>query len=224
MAFDLPYCRSTQNNAKAFKISNKEGTMLDTAVVTEDEIVEKLKEITATVVMKSAEQISEDASLIDDLGMESIDFYDITFKLEEMFGIEMPRKPVFERMMDHFGQEELSINGRLTAKGATVLKLSFPDIPPAKMFNGLRLEEVPALVTLKAYVHVIQRALALAAWQPKTCSTCGAEEFIPIDKAKIELSDEEAPIGPVYQCVRCDNIQTAPSFDQPLIEKIEAVF
>ena len=41
------------------------------------------------------DEVKRDASLIDDLGAESIDFLDIVFRLEKAFEIEIPRSELF---------------------------------------------------------------------------------------------------------------------------------
>lgn len=61
-----------------------------------DEIYLKLcKEVGGALKMDSA-QIDPDSFLIGDLGAESIDLVDLTFRLEKAFELEIPERELFE--------------------------------------------------------------------------------------------------------------------------------
>lgn len=194
--------------------------MAAATVMTDEDIIQRLKEIIATVLMMSPDEISPDASLIDDLGVESIDFLDITFRLEETFGIPLPRRNPIQRIADRYGREELIQDGKLTLKGAQLLRFAFPEAPQSSIFEGMREEEVPSLITLKSYLSVVKRGLEISKWHPKKCDRCGGTSLGLEEKEKLEFPDEIVPLGPVYQCHECNNMMIAPSFDEQLYEKI----
>src|SRR3970282_1194765 len=70
------------------------------------------------------EEVTPQATMVGDLGAESIDFLDIVFKLEKSFGIEIPRK---ERPpKDMLTTAEYVQDGKLTAAGLAELKRRMP--------------------------------------------------------------------------------------------------
>ena len=58
--------------------------------MTTQEIEAKVKEIVGTQLNVTAEQMTPEASLMDDLGADSLDQVEITMAFEEAFGVEVP--------------------------------------------------------------------------------------------------------------------------------------
>lgn len=59
---------------------------------TRDEVEKALKEILVDALGVEEQKIVPDASLVHDLGVESIDFLDIGFRVQQTFGVELPNK------------------------------------------------------------------------------------------------------------------------------------
>jgi acyl carrier protein len=55
-----------------------------------DELEMKIKSVIAERAGKSVSDIRDDASFIEDLGLDSLDLVDMIMKLEEEFGISIP--------------------------------------------------------------------------------------------------------------------------------------
>ncbi|MDT7907185.1 MAG: acyl carrier protein [Candidatus Calescibacterium sp.] len=55
-----------------------------------DELEMKIKSVIAEKAGKSVSDIRDDASFIEDLGLDSLDLVDMIMKLEEEFGISIP--------------------------------------------------------------------------------------------------------------------------------------
>ena len=53
-------------------------------------MLEKIKSIVADQLGVDEDQVTEDASFIDDLGADSLDIVDLIMNLEETFNIEIP--------------------------------------------------------------------------------------------------------------------------------------
>lgn len=79
-----------------------------------EEILAKVKEIIEGILQIETDGISANSSLIDDLGMEPIDFLDLDIRLEETFNISVPRRPPLQRMAAVFGWEKLAQEGKIT--------------------------------------------------------------------------------------------------------------
>ena len=60
-----------------------------------DAVFAKVADTIADALGCDLDEVKRDASLINDLGAESIDFLDIVFRLEREFGIRIPRGELF---------------------------------------------------------------------------------------------------------------------------------
>lgn len=186
----------------------------------DNEIMNKIKAIIGKIVLMSPDEISDDASLVDDIGMESIDFLDVAFRLEETFGISLPRQGLIQRFADRFGKDGLVKDRKITPKGLRLLKLGFPEVDPSRMTEGMTEDEVLSLVTIQSYHNQVKRGLEVAHWRPEQCDKCQATELNPADKDKLEFPDGDIPLGPVFVCESCSNILLPPSFDEDLINQL----
>lgn len=194
--------------------------MVEQKSFSDQEIMSKIKEITGKIVLMSPDEISDDASFVDDLGMESIDFLDVAFRLEEAFGISLPRQGLIQRFVDRFGKDGLVKDGKITAMGLRLLKLGFPEVDPSRITDGITEDEVLSLVNAKSYLNLVKRGLEIAHWKPEQCDKCQAKEFSQADKDKLEFPGGEVPLGPVFTCESCNNIMLPPEFDEELINQL----
>ncbi len=64
------------------------------AISDRETIFQKTREIVMEVLDLDAEDVSPESKLIDDLGAESIDFLDLSFKIEKEFGIKLPEREI----------------------------------------------------------------------------------------------------------------------------------
>ena len=66
---------------------------------TRDEVERALKEILVDALGVDEERVVPEASLVHDLGAESIDFLDIGFRVQQTFGVELPNKAIQEKAL-----------------------------------------------------------------------------------------------------------------------------
>ena len=64
-------------------------------LATKDEVLDKVKLCLVDALGAEEEDIQADATLVGDLGAESIDFLDIVFRLEKAFDIKVARGELF---------------------------------------------------------------------------------------------------------------------------------
>ena len=95
--------------------------------VTKDDIFKKVQTALCDALGVDAEEVTPQATMVGDLGAESIDFLDIVFKLEKAFGIEIPRKELSPE--DILTNAEYVQDGKVTPAGLAELKrrMSFVD-------------------------------------------------------------------------------------------------
>lgn len=91
---------------------------------THDEVFEKIQVALVDALGVDDEEVTPEATLVGDLGAESIDFLDIVFRLEKTFGIEIPRAELFPE--DILTNAEYVEDGKVTATGVAELKKRMP--------------------------------------------------------------------------------------------------
>jgi len=92
--------------------------------MTEMDVFAKVKETLVEALSVDDEEIKSDATLMGDLGAESIDFLDIVFRLEKAFNIKIPRGELFPDNI--LNNPQFVQNGKLTVVGLAQLKERMP--------------------------------------------------------------------------------------------------
>jgi len=193
--------------------------MVEAKSYSDEHILQEIKEIIGKVVLMSPDEISDDASLVDDIGMESIDFLDVAFRLEETFGISLPRQDFVQRFVDKLGPGVLSKDGKISPQGVNLLRLGFPEVDPALIHEGMNEGEVFFLVSAKTYLNLVKRGLEISKWEPAQCNNCQGTDLHQADKDKMEFPDGDYPLGPVFVCASCNNVLLPPDFDQDIFDQ-----
>ncbi len=123
-----------------------------------DEIFTKVKEVLVDALGVDDDEIKTGATLIGDLGAESIDFLDIVFRLERTFSIKIPRGELFPE--DILNNPEFVENGKMTEKGLAELKEKMPHADFADFESNPLVDEMPNLFTVKTIVNYVTHKMA----------------------------------------------------------------
>ncbi len=91
---------------------------------TKQEVFDKVKDALVDALGVEDDEVTPEATLVGDLGAESIDFLDIVFRLEKAFSIEIPRAELFPE--DILTNAEFVEDGKVTATGVAELKKRMP--------------------------------------------------------------------------------------------------
>jgi acyl carrier protein len=91
---------------------------------TNEEVFAKVQEALVDALGVDDDEVVPTATMVGDLGAESIDFLDIVFKLEKSFDIQIPRDELFPD--DILTNAEYIQDGKVTADGLTKLKERMP--------------------------------------------------------------------------------------------------
>ena len=91
---------------------------------TKQEVFDKVKDALVDALGVEDDEVAPDATLVGDLGAESIDFLDIVFRLEKAFSIEIPRAELFPE--DILTNADFVEDGKVTATGVAELKKRMP--------------------------------------------------------------------------------------------------
>ena len=93
-----------------------------------EEVFEKVRESLVEALGVDDDEVTPEATLVGDLGAESIDFLDIVFRLEKSFDIKIPRGELFPE--DILTNTDYVADGKINTEGLTELKkrMHFADL------------------------------------------------------------------------------------------------
>ena len=91
---------------------------------TKEELFEKIQGALVEALGVDDDEVTPEATLVGDLGAESIDFLDIVFRLEKAFDIKIPRGELFPE--DIFTNADYVQDGRVTDVGLEELRKRMP--------------------------------------------------------------------------------------------------
>lgn len=111
-----------------------------------EEVFDKVKESLIDALGLDDDEVTAEATLVGDLGAESIDFLDIVFRLEKAFGIEIPRAELFPE--DILTNAEYVENGQVTTTGVAELKKRMPFADLTKFESNPLVSEFGNLLTV----------------------------------------------------------------------------
>lgn len=126
---------------------------------TQEEIYEKVKSTLVDALGVDDDEVSMGASLIGDLGAESIDFLDIIFRLEKNFSIKIPRGELFPENLAMADQSFVA-DGKVTETGIAELRSRLPFADVEKFAADPRVENLNDLFTVGMVVKYLEKKLA----------------------------------------------------------------
>jgi acyl carrier protein len=126
--------------------------------ISRDEIFNQVREVLVDALGLDDDDVTEGATLMGDLGAESIDFLDIVFRLEKAFGIKVPREELFPAEAVMSNPEYVS-GGKVTAKGLAELKSKMPHTDFSTFEKNPDVNKIADLFTVSAIVNFVQGKL-----------------------------------------------------------------
>ena len=128
--------------------------------MTGQEIFEKLVPLIREVTGAREEQIKMESGLMLNLGAESIDLLDFSFLIEETFGITIEADEFEQQASKRIPGGVYEKDGLLTNEALEELKKALPEVPAKYLQPGLKKIELPSVLNVAVFVHIIQRKLA----------------------------------------------------------------
>ena len=131
-------------------------------LMTKDDIFGKVSEVLEEALGCDDEEVTPNASLVADLGAESIDFLDIVFRLEKAFGT--PEKPfkidqgeLFpENVMDNADWVQ---DGKFTDSGMAMLRERMPHVDFTAFDSDREVMKVGDLITVQSLATFVSLKL-----------------------------------------------------------------
>ena len=121
---------------------------------TQDEIYKKVEETLIEALGVDEDEVTPEATLMGDLGAESIDFLDIVFRLEKTFGIKIPPGELFPDNI--LNNPEFVSDGKLTETGLAKMKESMPHVEFGQFDQDPDVSKLQELFKVQTIVNYVQ--------------------------------------------------------------------
>lgn len=128
------------------------------ATLTREDILSKVTEVLEDALAVDRDEVKPGASLVRDLGAESIDFLDIVFKLEQAFGFKIQQGELFPEGVQQ--DPRFVKDGKVTAEGLASLKARMPHVDFAEFEKNPEVTKVAQLFTVDTLVRFVEKKLA----------------------------------------------------------------
>ena len=119
-----------------------------------DEIYDKVKDCLIEALGVDDEEIKPEATIMNDLGGESIDFLDIVFRLEKAFNIKIPRGELFPENI--LSSSAFVKDGRVTPEGLQELRSKIPYADLSTFEKDPRIANFSNLFTVDFICHYVE--------------------------------------------------------------------
>ena len=116
-----------------------------------------VKEAVVQALALDEDEVTPDATLMDDLGAESIDLLDILFRIEKATGVKIEAADLGDYIQGGIPDDEFSDDDQIvTAKGAEQLNRVMPQVDPEEVAGSLNAEEVITLFTVQNLIDMVK--------------------------------------------------------------------
>jgi acyl carrier protein len=126
-------------------------------MTTENEIFERLKPLVAEVLGVAPETIQPNSVLVTDLGAESIDLLDLSFRIEETFNVRIEADEIEREASRRLAGAVYDREGRFTEQALAEIRKALPELDAARLSTGLRKTDLPSLLTVRFFAGLIAR-------------------------------------------------------------------
>jgi acyl carrier protein len=130
----------------------------DLMAVSTEEIFGKVQETLIDALGVDDDEVTAEATLIADLGAESIDFLDIVFRLEKNFDLKIPRGELFPEGLATADSSFVE-DGKVTENGLAQLRQQIPHADIDKLAADPQVENISDLFTVQMIVNFIESKL-----------------------------------------------------------------
>lgn len=127
-------------------------------MATKEEIFAAVAEVLVESLAVDEEEVTAEATLVDDLGAESIDLLEIFFSLEKKFDIKIDRNELISE--DLFTNAEYVADGKLTPAGLEALKERLPNANFESFEKNPMVQNITKILTVDDLCAVVEQKLA----------------------------------------------------------------
>jgi acyl carrier protein len=120
-----------------------------------DEIYEKVKMAIIESADVEEDEIDLGKTLIDDLGIDSIDMMELIYSLEKTYGIQLEIGDFEGSMAKQMGDVPFAKENIVTAEGLDKLRSVMPEVDQSKIIEGLSVYNIPFLFTVESLCNLV---------------------------------------------------------------------
>jgi acyl carrier protein len=128
---------------------------------TKEEIFGKVQNALVEALGVDEEEVTPEATLVGDLGAESIDFLDIVFRLEKAFDIKIPRGELFPE--DILTNSAYVQDGRMTDAGLAELRKRMPFANLDEFAANPNVQDFANLLTVSDMCRFVESKVSVTA-------------------------------------------------------------
>lgn len=129
-------------------------------MMTEEDIFKKLLPLVHEVTAAPEAQIRMESCLVEDLGAESLDLLDLSFLIEETFGVTIAADEFERQATSRMPGIAYERDGLLTDEAVVELRKALPEVPPEKIRPGMPKVTLAAVLNVAVFVHLVHRKMA----------------------------------------------------------------
>ncbi|MEK7271236.1 MAG: acyl carrier protein [Planctomycetota bacterium] len=105
------------------------------------------------------DSIREDQRLVGDLGADSLDLLDLTFKLEQRFGISISPRQIERSTQARLGGAPLETDGVYSKEAIMEFRRAMPDVPPEELPDGLAVVDLARAFRVSTMANLVEGIL-----------------------------------------------------------------
>ena len=125
-----------------------------------DEVYEKIKKCLVESCGLKEEEIELNRTLMDDLGVDSIDLIDLIYSLEKQYAISIEIGEFEKIAAKELGDTPFEKDNIITDEGLKVLYKLIGESQKEKIQKGLMVQQIPFLFTVHSICNLVMKKLA----------------------------------------------------------------
>jgi 3-oxoacyl-[acyl-carrier protein] reductase len=127
-----------------------------------DDVFPMVRAAVSTCCGAASDSIRLESRLVDDLGMQSLDFVELIYEVEQAFDITVPMSNLERQIQEAMGGEAFELDGILTPAGRERLQEMVAGLAGIEPGVDLGIYEIPRLLTVYSVCDLILREKARA--------------------------------------------------------------
>ena len=121
---------------------------------TKEEVFTGVRDTLVEALAVDEEEVTMNATLVDDLGAESIDLLDISFQLEKKFSIKIDRSELIPE--DLLSDERYVVDSKLTPNGLEELKKRMPGKDLGSFASNPMVQNISKILTVQDMCTLVE--------------------------------------------------------------------
>ena len=127
-----------------------------------EEVFEGVQSALVEALAVENEEVTPEATLVGDLGAESIDLLDIVYRLEKTFDIKIERGELVPEEVVNDTTGKFVVEGKLTAEGLDEIRKRIPHADLSTFETNPAVANLTSILTVMDMCYIVEAKLGLA--------------------------------------------------------------